>query len=337
VLRRRWWLLALLGGAVLAVILVTGRLQPVRYEATVRFLVNVPPSADVTLYPAFDRPSANQQIATTQAAFMEVLRSPMVLERTRQQLSLDISMTELEQAVYVEKPLDSEFVWVTVSARDGVEAASIANALVATAREYYGELQAAPAVAALEFISAQVQTAQAQRQAALQALEAFETKNEVNDLEAEIDVARTVLWNLVLAYSQSIARGEQGESRKYEVLIEQRQADLARLTALSQENRTLQSEIDRAQRNYQFLLDKETEAKLKESEIRRASFIQVVSEAQAPQRPVSPYDLRIVVLGLAVSLVVGTVLAFVLEYLETHKRSLAAPAAVKPAQSQASD
>jgi len=320
VLRRRWWLLAVLSVATLGAIIVAAQMRPTAYEASLRFLVNVPPSADVTLYPGFDRPSASQQIAATTAAFMEVLNSPTVIERTRQTLSLPALSTENGQTILVEKPLDSEFVWVTVTAATPDEAAAIANALVAEGRNYYGEIQAAPSAAAREFITAQTQSASAQLARQVESLQAFKTRNNVGDLEAEIDVERTILWNLALSQSQAVARGSTTEAQVYERLIGKRQEELTRLTTLSDEYLRLQDEITRLQQYYQFLLDKETEAQLKENEILRVSFIQVVSPAIPPSRPVSPYDIRLIALGLAVSLVVGVVLAFALEYAELQRR-----------------
>jgi uncharacterized protein involved in exopolysaccharide biosynthesis len=336
VLRKRWWLLVAICGVTLATIMIIAQMRPVAYEATVRFLVNVPPSSDVTLYPGFDRPSASQQIAATTASFMEVLRSPTVLQRTRETLGLAMPMSELEQAIFVEKPLDSEFVWVTVTASTAEEAAGIANAVVTEAKDYYGEIQAAPSAAAREFISAQVLEAEAVVARDRQALEDFKARNEVGDLGEEITVARTILWNLVLSQSQANARGATNEVQTYERLITQEQAELTRLTGLSQDYENLQSRITRSQDYYQFLLDKETEAKLKENEILRVSFIQVVTPATAPSQPVSPYDMRVFALGLAVSLVVGVILIFALEYAELQRRNPLTPK-LQTSPSQASD
>jgi capsular polysaccharide biosynthesis protein len=337
IVRKRWWLLVAICGVTLATLVVLAQLRPVTYEASVRFLVNVPPSSDVTLYPGFDRPSASQQVAATTATFMEVLRSPTVLQRTREALQLAMSLSALEQAVFVEKPVDSEFVWVTVMAPQPDEAAAIANTLVEEARNYYGEIQAAPSAAAREFIAAQARAAAEEIARVQSALGAFKLKNNIGDLEAEIDVERTILWNLALSQGEAIARGATSEAQVYDRLIAERQANLTRLTGLSEEYAALQSELKRLQGYYLFLSDKETEARLKENEILRASFIQVVAPATPPSQPRSPYDPRLMIVGLVVSLVVGIVMAFVLEYLEGQRRELIPASALNVSSSQATD
>lgn len=333
VIRKRWWLFAVLCGTALGAILVSAQLAPPQYESSVRFLVNVPPSADVTLYPGYDRPTQNQKIGATQAAFMEVLRSPIVVGGTIKKLGLSMSIGELQARISVEKPTDSEFPYVAVTANKPEEAAEIANTLVQVGKDYYGQILSEPTRASREFISAQVAEAEQKLQETKQALVAFKTQHDVTDLRAEIESQRTVLWNLTLYRSDALASGDPGRAAAFDKLIAEHRLELRRLTSLSDEYESLNHSIASAEAYYDFLVDKETEAKLKENEASRTGFIQVVEPAYPPTEALSPYDVRLIALGLAVSLVVSTGLAFTLEYLESQRRQ------VKPLikASQASD
>ncbi|MGQ0603343.1 MAG: YveK family protein [Anaerolineales bacterium] len=319
VLRKRWWLFIVLCGAALGVMLVSAWSNPARYESSVRFLVNVPPSADVSLYPGYDRPTQNQQIRATQSAFLEVIQSPTVLRRTKDRLGLSVSLSELSQWITTDKPTESTFVWVAVTANDPQQAADIANTLVDEARKYFGELQAEPSASAREFISAQVNEAAVRMQAAKQALVAFKAENSISDLQAEIEAERTIIWNLTLYSSDAAVNGDLGRAASYDRLIQQHQENIVRLAALNEDYDVLRDAARQSEDYYTFLVNKETEAKLKENEILQARFIQIVEPGNPALEPMSPYDIRILALGLLVSLVVSFVLVFGLEYLERHR------------------
>ena len=68
---------------------------------------------------------------------------------------------------------------------------------------------------------------------------------------------------------------------------------------------------------YNYLLDKETEAKLKENEALHLSFVQVLGPARPPSHPLPPINFKILALGAVISLILGVGLAFLWEYLET--------------------
>jgi len=319
ILLKRWWLFLILCGTTLGAIIFSFYTAPPQYRATVRFLVNAPPSGDVTLYPGFDQPTQNQQIATTQSRFMEILKSPTVTWQTVRTLQVSLDGDELRRRTVVDKPVDSEFVRVSVLADEPQEAADLANALVDTAKQYYGQILANPSALAREFISLQVEDAFQELQTAKQALADFKKQHQIGDLPAEIRAQRTILWNLILEHDQALANKQTDQVTTYDILISQRQEELQRLTALSDEYEDLNDAIKRAETYYKFLLDKETEAKLKENEILNAGFIQIVEPARPPREPISPFNLKVFALGSISSLVVSTVAAFALEYKESQQ------------------
>ena len=319
ILKKRWWLLLIVCGTTLGVLLISFSAAPPQYEATVRFLVNAPPLTNVTLFPNSDRPNQNQQIAATQAAFIEILRSPTVLRKTLETLNLDQRVEELSQRVTVDKPFQSEFVWATVRGNEPQQTADLANTLVDTGKQYYGPLLAGSSASAREFISTQVEDALKELKAAQQALANFKKEHQVGDLPAEIESQRNIIWNLVLENGKALANGQTQPASAYTRLISEREAEQLRLTELSDEYEVLQSNIRRAEANYGFLVDKETEAKLTENEVLRAGFIQVAEPAYPPSAAISSFDVKVFALACVLSVALSVILAFALEYAESRR------------------
>jgi uncharacterized protein involved in exopolysaccharide biosynthesis len=250
---------------------------------------------------------------------MEILQSSTVTWQTVRTIQASMDGDELKRRTVVDKPTDSEFIRVSVLADEPQEAADLANALVDTAKQYYGQILANPSALAREFISMQVEDAFQELQAAKQALADFKKKHQIGDLPAEIQAQRTILWNLILEHDQAVANKQTDQAAAYDILISQRQEELQRLTALSDEYEDLNDAIKRAETYYKFLLDKETEAKLKENEILNAAFIQVIEPARPPREPVSPINLKVLALGSLSSLIASIVIAFALEYKESQQ------------------
>ncbi|RMF27505.1 MAG: hypothetical protein D6759_17590, partial [Chloroflexi bacterium] len=118
------------------------------------------------------------------------------------------------------------------------------------------------------------------------------------------------------------AEGKLTEVATYERLIAQHERELQRLVSLNTEYVKLKADVSRAQSVYNLLLDKLTEATLKENEILNTSFVQIVEPASPPRRPISPLSPKIVVVGAIASTVLGIALAFLLEYVETLRMEI---------------
>jgi len=115
-------------------------------------------------------------------------------------------------------------------------------------------------------------------------------------------------------------------------ILAKRRAELERLVMLGPGYNVLQENVRQARERYQLLLDKYTEAVLKENTVQAASFIQVVEPALAPARP-APTRMK-TLLGLAVvgSLGLGVMLAFVLESLTSYQAAPMPVPARRPAE-----
>jgi uncharacterized protein involved in exopolysaccharide biosynthesis len=324
VLLKRWWVFLILCGATVGGLLYSFYSAPTQYEATTRFWVSAPPSTDVALYSSLDRPTQRQQAAAIQSALIELIENPTIIQQAVDAIpgssinNDELSYDELRKLVTVEQPTESNFVWVSVLADEPQEAADLANALVDTVKQYYGRILARPSSLTLEFIGVQVKDARQKLQALTQELMDFRRYHKIEDLPAEIASERTIIWNLILERDNATVNGQTELILAYNLIISEHYEELERLTALSSEYEALNNEIGRAESLYGYLLDKESEAKLKENEILRAGYVQVVEPAYPPSEPVSPFNVKIFAVGFLSSLIVSAAISFALEYIESQ-------------------
>jgi uncharacterized protein involved in exopolysaccharide biosynthesis len=128
------------------------------------------------------------------------------------------------------------------------------------------------------------------------------------------DFATKAVEARVEAQSQQLAK------IKYDQIVVDRENRLLGLIALSGEMDSLQASLVRAQANYDFLASKFDEAQLKERQSLNAGFIQIVEPARQPDRPAALNTTRWLIVGGALALLVGIILAFVLEFIESLAR-----------------
>ncbi len=127
------------------------------------------------------------------------------------------------------------------------------------------------------------------------------------------DFAKQAAQARVEAEASKIAKTQ------YEQLIADRETRLLGLIGLRSEYDSLQFTINEIQANVNFLVAKANEAALKESQSLNASFIQIVEPARQPDRPAPSKTPRLLLVGAAISLAFGVILAFVLEFIESLK------------------
>jgi uncharacterized protein involved in exopolysaccharide biosynthesis len=109
--------------------------------------------------------------------------------------------------------------------------------------------------------------------------------------------------------------GEAASIALYDEMIAERTAELQSLLGLYDEYNALAQKLNRVQANYGFLLDKENEARLKQLQAERLGYIQITEPARKPDAPVSSRMMQLLLVGGAVSILTGFVLAFLLEFL----------------------
>jgi uncharacterized protein involved in exopolysaccharide biosynthesis len=98
-------------------------------------------------------------------------------------------------------------------------------------------------------------------------------------------------------------------------IITKRREELARLLVFRPTYERLENEALQASKEHELLLNKYTEASLKENTVKQASAIQLIEPAVAPSQPAPTKQTTMLALALVGSLSIGIMLAFALESL----------------------
>lgn len=194
ILRRRWWLLILLPIVTAAVILTVAGTAGPDYIASERLQINVVDPQEVPLFSQSRYTASSEQVQSVHDEFYDVLRLPSVAWRTIADLGLDLSALELIDRIDSQHQFD----FVTVSARMSTPdlAQKVVTRHVENALEAYRTIRSTPAQTSRDFIEEQLAQQAQTLAAADEALQDFQLKNEVSDLERETlayqDLLRTL-------------------------------------------------------------------------------------------------------------------------------------------------
>ena len=193
-LRRRWWLIALVvAGAVLVTLAITLSAPP-KYRSSLRLQALALDDQEVALYTRRSSGAASEQIALTQFNFNDTLRSSLIAWRTIRDLNLDLSAGDL--LANLDTSAAGDFVTVTYDGRSAQEAMDVLNKQVENALAYYNTARSRPASVAGEFLanelSAQNETLKRGQDALLQ----FQLEHNVGDLPREINAVQDALRTL---------------------------------------------------------------------------------------------------------------------------------------------
>lgn len=389
ILRRRWWLIALIVVGAVAVTLAVTLTQPPAYRSSLRLQALALDDQEVALYTRRSTGAVSEQIELTQFNFNETLQSSLVAWRTIRDLGLDISANQL--LANLSTSAAGDFVTVTYDGATPEEAMDVLNRHVENALSYYNGVRSRPASVAGQFVatelsaqgqtlrraqdallqfqlehtvgdlpreinavqdalrtlrsardSAQVQASQADTLAAQYTAQAEQTESELaaaqqalNELlaaaeapaaeqQARIDAQAALVADLGQASrdqrsaaraQEAIAAGQRTVAAQNENLLNQRTGDLAQLIGLSSDYNTLQAEVDSALADYDFLRSKAAEARLKEAQAITVGSLQIVDPAFLPSEPGGSSALRVTLLVAVVSLLLGLVVAMLLEFI----------------------
>ena len=318
IIRKWWWVIALLCAVTVGTMLVIAFLPEREYEATVTVQVTAPPPQEQPLYSYFGRQAIYDEIEQNRNSFSELLLEADIASRVLRTLP-DIPMTapELrEKKMTVDIPEDSQLMHIHVRASDPETAALLANALVEVGLERVGQLRAQSTVNTRQFIEQELEAAKAELEAAEAELMQFQIDNKVGVLNSAMNTQYDVLRSLKTTRDLARAEGNTLKAQAIDEIILKREAELQNLIGMSMDYNRLVSRVERALSHYNFLLDAKTEAQIKENQILKMSFIQVITPARPPERPVSPINNKLIVLGAVGSILAGALLTFLLEYLE---------------------
>jgi len=358
IIKKRWWLITLVFVVTIAVILFNASREKPVYRAYVKLQVIAPEPQEVYLFSQSRPVGSREEIVAVQQQFDAALRSAYVAWQTIADLNLGISAAELLDGLSVFA--DGEFLHVTFVADNPMLVEAIATAHVENAFQYYAQVRAKPSTVALQFIQQQLAEVEKSYAAAESALLEFKTTHNVDSLPREITAVQDQLRTLrlereklvverekaqamsakyleeasktgsrdaALNYQRlavgqdAIVAGIRAEEAAYDKLITQKETELVKLLELSTEYESLRRALSRVQSNYNFLADKENEARLKQSQATNVSFIQIIEPARMPDRPAPSRTPKMLMVGAIVSLIGGVILAFILEFLSTLRAS----------------
>jgi uncharacterized protein involved in exopolysaccharide biosynthesis len=317
VIKRRWKPIVGLFLGTMITLVILSIFAPHVYLASAQLQVIAPPPGAVTLYSGFRSGGFRDEIAYTQNTFNEILTGRVVAGRTVEAVDTHLSVEELQERTEV--VVESDFIKLTVTGDTPDEAAQLTNGLAAEALAYYGELLARSSGTSTEFISAQLELARQDLDRAQMALMQFKIESKIGSLDDDISQQTSFIRSLRRSRDDAIASNDITKANAYDVLIAQREQELQTLLNLSAQYQALQMAVAQASSTYDYLLDKEAEAKITENQTRNVSFIQVVEPASPPHRSTSTFSKAILALGGVLSLVLGVTVAFIWEYMETSR------------------
>ena len=315
--RKWWWIIVLPPAVTLVTMLVIFLLSEPQYRATVTVQVSAPPPQEVPLYSSLGKQALSDEIVRTQTSLKELLLEGDVAYRVLNELP-DIPMlgAELRQRIEVDIPEDSHLMRIAVKSENAEMSALLANAVVETALQQYAELAAKPTAGMRQFIEVQLDLAQSTYEAAETELTQFQVANKIGSLDTALDRQYDLIRTLKSTRDLAEAEGNIARARALDDVILDREAELQNLIGLSSEYYTLVGRVNRARDTYNFMLDKKAEAQIKENQILELASVQIITPARPPVRPAAAMDSRIIVLGTVVSLILGVLLAVMLEYFK---------------------
>ena len=116
---------------------------------------------------------------------------------------------------------------------------------------------------------------------------------------------------------EAVAIAARAAMARYDQLIAQKKAELLDYIRLGDQYNALDTAVRREESNYAFLLSKENEARLRESQAKSVGFIDILEPARYPDKQAASKLPRLVLIGGIVSLLTGVILAFLLEFFES--------------------
>ncbi len=322
VIRKWWWIIALLFVVTMGTILILPRLAETQYEATVTVQVSAPPPEETPLYSDFGRGVMTEQIEQARLSFNQVLMSDVINRTLKQLPDIRMSAHELREYITVELPKDAtQLVIIHVRSSDPETAALLANMLVEVGLQQYGQLRAKSTVNARQFIEQQLEVVGEDLKTAEAELVQFQIANKIGQLQSAMNRQYEDIRTLRNTRDLSWVEGNVTKAEAIDKILLERETDLQNLIGLSAEYNDLVDDVDRLRSTYNFLLERKSEAQIKENQLLEVGYIQIINPAYPPDDPVVLIDNNLILLGGIASLLVGGLLAFLLEYWEVSRTS----------------
>ncbi len=312
--RWKWLIIACVLTASTAVWLGLSNSVPVYRTSTV-LTFTTPDRPDVEFVDEYEFVDARNEVVLAINNFLVVAQQPAVYELTKEALGL--TEAEAEYKIEISSSGDSDYIEMSVEAESALVAANIVNTHAQFAKERFGVLRAQTTDTSKNSFDEQLTGSSADLTEAETAFLLFREENGMTFLETDVKLRENALIDLQSEQSKLIGRDPVGQSPQIvqlETRIAEQRAALEILAQLEPEYRRLESAVETRRAAYQALLEKSSEAESKADIARGANFISVAEPATVPLEPVDRAT-RLMLLAVIGSLGLGTLLAFMLEYL----------------------
>lgn len=318
ILGRWWWVVALALLATIAAIVVAITMTAPTYQAGVTIQISAPPPQEVPLFSEFGREAVSQQIEQTRTSLADFLQANMVADRVLERLgTINLTNEQLRAQITVELPPAAQTVRVLVRANSPASAALLATTVAEVGLEYYAQLLAQPTATNRLFIEEQLKLTANRLVEAENKLEQFRLQHKVYDVETAIDEQNRLLLTLRQNSDLARTRNNSTEVQQIAPVIAEREQELQALIQLVPEYNTLLDQVANIRATSNLLQQSLNEAQIKESQILSSSSIQLISAARPPDEPVPVLSNGLILLSIFSSLLLGILLALLLEFLDT--------------------
>jgi len=113
----------------------------------------------------------------------------------------------------------------------------------------------------------------------------------------------------------AIAAGHEAAIEDYDRILDEREQQIVFLLGLQDQYAELVNAVEVAQGSYDFLVDKTNEANLKVAQGSQG-YLEIITPPRQPNAPAPRHTLQIIFVGILASLLLGLLLAFLLEIIE---------------------
>jgi len=310
----RWWWVVLLVvlAAEIAVLYTLITLAP-SYKSSVKLQIVAPGPRQVSLFGDQQSQVLRDQIFLVQNNFIEIIKSDAIAQKTVDEVGTFASSQDILDKLTVSPIPNTDFVYIYLTWPDPVEGPQIVSTQVRVAQEYFARSAARPASSSRQFISQQLAGAKQQLDQADTAFAKFKSERRIADMDQEIKSLQDLITTLRLDRERAVAAGQAPAAAALDKSLNDRYRQMSDLISTSFDYSNLQATVRRAQETYDLLKQKESEAILKENESLNVDFIQVLEDARTPAMPVPPRTREIAVLGAFAGLLLGSLLALMLD------------------------
>jgi uncharacterized protein involved in exopolysaccharide biosynthesis len=311
-LARWWWLILLTVIAAEGAALYTIYTSPPSYRTSVKLQIVASGPREVPLFGQIRTQVTRDEIFYVGKNFIEILKSDAIAQRVVEELGLRVRSSEILKKMTVSPIANTDFVYVFLDWPDPEEGPLILAAQVRAAQKYFALARAKPASSTRRFISQQLVAVRQELEQAKAKFGKFKSDHGIASMDREIRSLESVVTSLRLEKDRALANGELGVAAAFDRALAQRSSQLTNLIGIGFEYYNLEAAVKRAEADYNFLLEKESEAMLKENESLSVEFIQLLEDARAPATLVPLRIKEIAALAGVGGLLLGSLLALAL-------------------------